>query len=99
MATWRKLIDIEMAKHGERWDSLHWVVMPPQPEPGAWGDPEFVSDLDAEFDAGYGGINGCPFTVWTKRWVYFPVVYDGAESVGSVPRNPCDVATEHVGGW
>lgn len=99
MATWRELIAREMATHGDAWDHPHRVALPPQPDPDEWGDREFVSDLDAEFDHGYGGINGCPFTVWTEDWVYFPVVYDGAESVGSAPRNPCDVATEHVGGW
>lgn len=54
--------------------------------------------LDREFDNGYGGAEGMPFTLWTEERVYFPVVYDGAEWVASVPRNPCDEATDHVGG-
>lgn len=54
--------------------------------------------LDVEFDDGYGGTEGPAFTLWTKDNVYFPVCYDGAEWVCSVPRNPCDVASTHVGG-
>jgi len=99
MATWRELIEREMAEQGETWDGIVSVALPEQPAATDWGEPEFVADLDAEFDNGYGGINGCPFTVWTASRVYFPVVYDGAESCGSAPRNPGDVATEHVGGW
>lgn len=55
-------------------------------------------ELDIEFDDGYGGSEGKPFTIWTHDRVYFPAVYDGAEWVGSVPRHPCDEATGHVGG-
>jgi hypothetical protein len=54
--------------------------------------------LDSEFDNGYGGSNGCAFTVWTKNYVYFPAVYDGAEWVDCVSRNPNGVATLHIGG-
>ncbi len=55
-------------------------------------------ELLAKFDGGYGGSEGKPFTAWTENFVYFPVVYDGSEWVESVPRNPCDTATSHVGG-
>ena len=55
-------------------------------------------DLDKVFDSGYGGSEGEPFTLWTKDRVYFPAVYDGSEWVASVPRNPCDIATVHIGG-
>jgi hypothetical protein len=51
--------------------------------------------LREKFDAGFGGTNGKPFTAWGKDWVYFPLEYDGAESVGHAPRNPCDIAMEH----
>ena len=56
------------------------------------------AELDVPFDSGYGGSRGKPFTLWTKTRVYFPVVYDGAEWVSSVPRDPCDAPTLHVGG-
>lgn len=55
-------------------------------------------ELEAEFDDGWGGTQGAPFTAWGERYVYFPIQYDGAEWVGSAPRNPCDEKTEHQGG-
>ena len=55
-------------------------------------------ELIVEFYDGYGGSEGKSFTAWSEKYVYFPVVYDGAEWVGKAPRNPCDEATDHVGG-
>jgi hypothetical protein len=55
-------------------------------------------DMDKEFDNGYGGTEGCCFTVWTTNHVYFPAQHDGSEWVGSVPRNPNGEVTPHVGG-
>ena len=55
-------------------------------------------ELDSPFDPGYGGSEGKPFTAWSKDYVYFPVVYDGAEWVGRVRRDPCDEASQHHGG-
>lgn len=52
--------------------------------------------LDVEFEDGFGSPEGKPFTLWTEQRVYFPVEYDGAESVASAPRNPCDEVMEHV---
>jgi len=54
--------------------------------------------LMRKFDTGYGGHRGAPFTAWGDKYVYFPLVYDGAEWVGCAPRNPCDEALEHQGG-
>lgn len=56
------------------------------------------ADLDREFDPGYGGPEGCAFTLWTLDRVYFPATYDGAEWVDSVRRHPCGEATDHIGG-
>ena len=58
--------------------------------------------LDKEFNCSYGCHEGEAFTAWSKDYVYFPVVYDGAEWVGRVPRKPCKEVTKHVGllgGW
>tara|TARA_R110000868_G_scaffold302443_2_gene562967 strand:- start:237 stop:500 length:264 start_codon:yes stop_codon:yes gene_type:complete len=55
-------------------------------------------EMVEKFNDGYGGSEGKPFTCWTTNHVYFPVVYDGAEWVGSVPRNPRNRATSHFGG-
>lgn len=55
-------------------------------------------ELQKKFDCGFGGSKGEPFTAWGKKYVYFPVVYDGAEWVSYAPRNPCKEVTPHVGG-
>jgi hypothetical protein len=55
-------------------------------------------EMDIEFDGSFGTSKGKPFTAWSETRVYFPVVYDGAEWVGSAPRNPCGEATKHQGG-
>lgn len=55
-------------------------------------------DLDKTFHSGYGGTNGEPFLAWSDDRVFFPVKYDGAEWVCSVPRNPVAQGQEHVGG-
>ncbi|KKL86033.1 hypothetical protein LCGC14_1948740 [marine sediment metagenome] len=55
-------------------------------------------EMAKEFDDGYGGSEGASFTAWSKEWVYFPVVYDGAEWIGRAPRDICDHSCGHVGG-
>lgn len=85
MATWRGLISDEMECNRETWADVEACTL---------------SDdgLNAFFYDGYGGAKGQPFTLWTKSRVYFPVVYDGLEWVGSVPRDPSDEACKHFGG-
>ena len=56
------------------------------------------AELDVEFDAGYGGEKGLPFTLWTTLHVYFPICYDGSEWCGAVARNPDKNPTWHQGG-
>lgn len=56
------------------------------------------AELLEVFDDDRGGVNGKPFTAWSDKYVYFPAVYDESEWVERVPRNPCDEATDHVGG-
>ena len=83
--SWRKLIQSEMDDVSESFSDVVKCTLTEE-------------ELDADFDAGFGGTKGKPFTLWTHFRVYFPVVYDGAEWVSSVPRTPCDKVTEHVGG-
>jgi len=83
--SWRELISQEMGVFGESFSDAEHSTLSPE-------------DLDEKFDPGYGGIEGLPFTLWTERRVYFPVVYDGLEWVASVSRNPDGKPTEHVGG-
>lgn len=54
--------------------------------------------LAVRFDPGYGGSEGPAVLIWTEERVYFPVVYDGAEWMGSAPRNPQPEGQSHVGG-
>jgi len=85
MVTWRTLIAEEMSLHDEPWEDI--IACAPK-----------EIDWDKEFYDGYGSCEGQPFTVWTKERVYFPTCYDGSEDVASVPRNPCNKVTEHIGG-
>ena len=55
-------------------------------------------ELNKEFDDGYGGTEGADFTSWGEKYVYFPICYDGAEWVGTAPRNPCEEKMAHQGG-
>ena len=85
MATWKQLIEDAFVR-GDTWDDVVYCTLN-------------SLAMTAEFDDGYGSTEGEPFTLWTKNRVYFPLVYDGAEWVGSVPRNPCDEAMAHKGGY
>jgi hypothetical protein len=85
VSTWRKEIQEALEENGEGWGDIESITL-----------NEY--ELDIVFDSGYGGTEGKPFTVWTKNRVYFPAVYDGAEWVAFVSRNPDDKPTEHVGG-
>ena len=98
--TWRAEIAEALADNGETESDIIETVV------GTYEkyDPEtrrylaLPGSLDMPFDSGYGGINGCTFTVWTEKYVYFPACYDGSEWVASVARDPDGVATEHIGG-
>ncbi len=81
MTTWRIEIQAEMEAHNEDWNCVESIA-----------GEEF---LDLEFDDGFGGVCGQPFTVWTQNRVYFPKEYDGAEGCISVSRNPDGLPTEH----
>lgn len=84
-SNWHHLIKNEMENHGDSFDNVVHSTFEGR-------------EIYREFDHGYGSTNGDPFTIWTEKRVYFPVQYDGSEWVASVPRNPCDIKTEHVGG-
>ena len=82
---WKDILDRVLKENGESWGDIESNTMT-------------KLDMKEEFDAGYGGVNWCPFTVWTKNSVYFPLCYDGAEWIGRVSRNPDGKPTEHQGG-
>ena len=109
MATWKKLIEAEMKERGDMWTSSE-VVIPTYYEIDApllrekWFDesclergfepPLKTNWYNIEFDDGYGMYEGIPFVLWTEKWVYFSVEYDGAAAVGSVPRHYIPTRTE-----
>lgn len=64
----------------------------------------FPDDLGLQdrFYDGYGLPEGEPFIAWSRTRVYFPVTYDGAEWVGSMPLSLEHVVRgepRHVGGF
>lgn len=82
--SWKDLISEEMERKNESWNDLHSTTLTSE-------------EIYRKFDNGFGGAEGVPFTLWTRNRVYFPVVYDGYEWVGSVPRLPCTERVEHLG--
>jgi hypothetical protein len=85
MTTWRKALASEMEDNSDRGPVIAYA-----PDEAAF---------DVEFDGGYGGPEGPEVLAWTDQWVYFPVCYDGAEWIGSAPRNPREAGQSHVGSW
>jgi len=85
MTNWREIIQYEMNKHNETFEDVVSSTLTKE-------------ELLEMFDAGYGMSEGKPFTLWTTNRVYFPGVYDGAEWVESVSRNPDGKPTYHIGG-
>lgn len=89
LATWREKLERKLVDFGEAWEDIEYVY------------PE-KSVLDVPFDDGYGLPEGPEFLVFTTKRIYFPVCYDGAEMIGSVPRHPKYIQSgdgEHQGGW
>lgn len=83
--SWENLLGEAMAANGESWAQVEAHTL-----------SEF--DLQRRFHTGFGRLCGSPFTLWTARYVYFPVQYDGRESVGFVSRHPSGEASRHWGG-
>lgn len=83
MTTWRQLFVIAASEVG---DGSPIVAV--APDRAAW---------NTEFDNDFGLSEGPPVLVWTEDRVYFPVVYDGLEWLGSAPRNPTADGQGHVG--
>ena len=84
MTSWYRMLKDKMRVNGDDFTKMTCTLT--------------IDELKEEFDAGFGGESGKPFTAWGDSWVYFPICYDGAEWVGSAPRNPCDISMDHQGG-
>ena len=99
LVTWRDLITKEMSLNDDSWDNVVAATF----EVGETDWPKELRDphdcLDKPFNARAVGVEeGCPFTLWTEQRVYFPLTYDGYESVGSVFRHPNRMPpTTHIG--
>lgn len=87
LTTWRAEIVEHLKLHGMTWDDIEDMAVE--------GGEEA---LDKQFDPGFGGEEGAPFTVWTPTRVLFPWCYDGSEGVTSVARHPNGTPTHHIGG-
>lgn len=85
LTNWKEMIEFEMKGHQETFEDVVECTLSEE-------------QLVKNFDCGYGGTEGEPFTVWTANRVYFPICYDGAEWVESVSRNPDGKPTPHFGG-
>lgn len=83
MTTWRTHLAEEMTSHSDPGPVL--AVAPDWPV------------LDVVFDDEYGPGTGPPVLAWTAARVYFPVVAETGEWVGSAPRYPCTEGQHHVG--
>lgn len=85
LTNWKEMIEFEMKGHQETFEDVVECTLSEE-------------QLIKNFDCGYGGTEGEPFTAWTTNRVYFPICYDGAEWVESVSRNPDGKPTHHFGG-
>lgn len=56
-----------------------------------------LQKLDVNFDSGFGGADCFPIYAWTASRVYFIQEYDGATSLGWVPRHPIAIKPEFSG--
>ena len=86
LVNWKTLLDEALKQNGESWCEVESNTMT-------------EADMAQAFDCGYGGTEGCAFTLWTARSVYFPIAYDGSESVGRVARHPDGKPTAHLGNF
>ena len=85
MGNWKEMLGQALEENGESWAEV---------ESNTMTEDEMAKD----FNDGFGGTEGCSFTVWTKKSVFFPICYDGSEWVGRVSRHPDGKPTDHQGG-
>lgn len=82
--SWQEMLEEVAKEHGDPIDDIVWSIS--------------KKERERQFDSGFGCFKGTPFHAWTKNRIYFSVGYDGAEWVGSVPRNPSKEKPIHHGG-
>lgn len=104
--TIRQEVETEMEKYAETWVDVVKVACPRNVET-SWMSPRgenvngvgrYAND-EPEYDEDNSRASShVPFTIWTANRVYFPLTYDGWDSVGSAPRQPSDEALVVRGG-
>ena len=99
MFSWNELIKYEMEKRRDSWSEVEELHLEGERVSGTAAEIQCHPSMVKKFDNSHTIKEGVPFTLFTKRRVYFPATYDGAEWVRSVPRNPPESPepTEHVG--
>ena len=96
-----KAIRESMENHGESEEDVEQVKLfktSGYRDVESSSDVDSLEDLDIDFDSSYGSESGPRFYLWTENRVYFKQIYDGSESVTSVPRKPTDEVPPYVGG-
>lgn len=95
LPTWREWIELEMARHGESFQSVVACSIP-RHVLDTKVDGEMM-EPDRRISQGFS-----PWTVWTQQRVYFPVhAWEGGGGYtlpASAPRNPDGTATPPIGG-
>tara|TARA_R100000951_G_scaffold101420_1_gene92990 strand:+ start:44159 stop:44389 length:231 start_codon:yes stop_codon:yes gene_type:complete len=74
MATWKEHFKETLEETGDKYEDLVCTLSDTQ--------------LNREFDDGYGGPEGTSFTAWSEEYVYFSRDYDGADYIDYALRNP-----------
>jgi hypothetical protein len=80
------------------WRALLTDALEDDPTPTVLAYAPDEAAFDVPFYDGYGGSEGPEVLAWTETYVYFPVVYDGAEWIERAPRHPRPEGQAHVGG-
>lgn len=81
---WKKLVGELLKENNETWDDVVSNTM---------SEEEMMQEFSAY--PSYDRPMGCPFTIWTSRWVYFPGHCEEWEWVSCVSRNPNNKPTKH----
>ena len=73
MISWKELLQEEIQNKKDASKIVHCTI----------SDKELL----VKFDDGYGIVEGKGFRLYTENRIYFPVCYDGAEWIDSIPRD------------
>lgn len=90
--TWREDIADELARHGETWADVVSVTW------GGAADDTFEASQNIPVTLDSEPCWTASFTIWTRKRVYFPAIYEDHNWTDSVARDPDGVATMPVGG-